>query len=364
MTLSWTLSRYLSLQFLTGVGIILAVLIGLTYLIDVVEMLRNIVGKGRAPFSAALMMSLFKLPHLTQKILPFAFMFGAMLSLTRLTKNHELVVVRAAGLSVWQFLGPAILIAALSGIFIVTIYDQASSSLFSQFERLQTRYNTGKSSFLQVSTEGLWLRQGDQNKQSVIHATGVQASGTELQNVIIFLYESGDKWVGRIDAKSATLKNGYWDISEATITTLDKASEFQHAYRLDTTLTLAQILDSFASPDTISFWDLPGFIKMAEEAGFSARRHRLHWHSILSTPILLCAMVLIAAAVSLRFTRLGGISKMLIAGVLAGFVLYFVADVSFALGLSGSLPVPLAAWAPTFIALLLGLTTLFHLEDG
>ncbi len=352
------------MQFLAGVGIVLAILVGLTYLIDVVEMLRNVVGKGRASFSAALMMSLFKLPHLMQKILPFAFLFGAMFSLTRLTKNHELVVVRSAGLSVWQFLGPAVIIAALSGIFVVTVYDQASSSLYSQFERLQTRYNTGKQSLLQVSSEGLWLRQGDQSSQSVIHATSIQASGAQLQNVIIFLYENNDKWYGRIDAKSATLKNGYWDISEATVTTLDKGSEFHQAYRLDTTLTQTQIQDSFASPNTISFWDLPGFIKIAEEAGFSARRHRLHWHSILSTPILLCAMVLIAAAVSLRFTRLGGVSKMLIAGVLAGFVLYFVTDLSFALGISGSLPVPLAAWSPTIIALLLGLATLFHLEDG
>jgi len=351
-------------QFLIGVGIILTVLVGLTYLIDVVEMLRNVVGKGRAPFSAALTMSLFKLPHLTEKILPFAFLFGAMFSLTKLTKNHELVVVRAAGLSVWQFLAPAIIIAALSGVFLVTIYDQAAASLYAQFERLQTRYNTGKSSLLQVSAEGLWLRQGDQQSQSVIHATGIKASGTQLQNVIIFLYKNNDTWVGRIDAKAATLKKGYWDISDATISTLARTSEFYPTYRLNTSLTVVQILDSFASPDTMSFWDLPEFIKMAKNAGFSARRHRLHWHSILSTPILLCAMVLIAASVSLRFTRLGGVSKMLIAGVMAGFVLYFVADVSFALGLSGSLPVPLAAWAPTFVALLLGLATLFHLEDG
>ena len=364
MSFSWTLSRYLSVQFILAVGIILSLLIALTYLIDAVEMLRNVVGKGRAPFTAALMMSLFKLPHLMQKILPFVFLFGAMFNLTRLTKNHELVVVRAAGLSVWQFLGPAVFIAAISGIFIVTIYDQASSSLYSQYENLQTRYKAGKQSFLQVSSEGLWLRQGDQNSQSVIHATTVQASGSQLKNVIIFLYKNNDVWSGRIDAKSATLKNGYWDISQATITTLDKPSEFHPTYRLETTLTQNQIVDSFASPNTISFWDLPGFIEVAEEAGFSATRHRLHWHSILSTPILLCAMVLIAAAVSLRFTRLGGISKMLIAGVMAGFLLYFVADVSFALGLSGSLPVPLAAWAPTFIALLLGLTALFYSEDG
>jgi len=49
---------------------------------------------------------------------------------------------------------------------------------------------------------------------------------------------------------------------------------------------------------------------------------------------------------------------------LTGFVLYFFSDVVFALGLSDSIPVALAAWTPSGVATLLGLTTLLHLEDG
>ena len=76
-------------------------------------------------------------------------------------------------------------------------------------------------------------------------------------------------------------------------------------YRIDTELTLDRIQESFASPETMSFWDLPEFIETLEAAGFSARKHRLHWHSILAGPLLLCAMVLIAATFSLRLTRRG-----------------------------------------------------------
>ena len=51
-------------------------------------------------------------------------------------------------------------------------------------------------------------------------------------------------------------------------------------------------------------------------------------------------------------------------GVLTGFVLYFFSDVVFALGLSDSIPVTLAAWTPSGVATLLGLAMLLHLEDG
>ena len=41
-----------------------------------------------------------------------------------------------------------------------------------------------------------------------------------------------------------------------------------------------------------------------------------------------------------------------------------LSDLVFALGLSGRVPVELAAWAPAAVCLLLGGTTLLHLEDG
>ena len=114
----------------------------------------------------------------------------------------------------------------------------------------------------------------------------------------------------------------------------------------------------------MSFWALPGFIDTLEQAGFSALRHRLHWHALLAAPLLMCAMVLIAATFTLRHTRRGGTVFVIVGGVLTGFVLYFFSDVVFALGLSDSIPVALAAWTPSGVSTLLGLAMLFHLEDG
>ncbi|MCW8971457.1 MAG: LptF/LptG family permease, partial [Rhodospirillales bacterium] len=129
-------------------------------------------------------------------------------------------------------------------------------------------------------------------------------------------------------------------------------------------LTINRIQDSFSPPETMSFWDLPAFIDTLENAGFSAIRHRLHLHSLLATPLLLCAMVLIAATFTLRQSRKGGTVYVVSGGVLTGFLLYFFSDVVFALGLSDSIPVVLAAWTPSGVSMLLGLAMLLHLEDG
>jgi len=75
--------------------------------------------------------------------------------------------------------------------------------------------------------------------------------------------------------------------------------------------------------------------------------------------------VLVAAVFSLRpDMRSGGIMMRLSGGVVAGFIFYFFSKVIYALGLSSTLPVGMAAWIPAIVTGLVGLGALFHLEDG
>ena len=364
MRLSATLLAYLGRQFLVGIGVALCVLLFLVLLFDIVELMRRASGREAATFNLLVAMALLKLPFLAQKVLPFATLFGGLFVFLRLTRNQELIVARAAGVSVWQFLMPALFIAVLGGTFVVTAINPLTSATMSRYEQLEARYLRGRPNLLSVSPSGLWLRQADANGQSVIHAASVSQKGTDLENVTIFLYQEGDRFERRIDARRARLADGFWLLADAMITGLEGAPQFRTRYRVATPLTEARIQDSFASPETMSFWALPEFIKMMEAAGFTAVKHRLHWHSVMVLPLLLSAMILIAAAFSLRHMRRSGTGLLIVGCVLAGFLLYFLSDLVLALGLSGAIPVVLAAWAPAGVSTLLGLAALFHLEDG
>ena len=364
MRLSWTLSLYLGRRFLFGFGGTMLALMALVLLFDFLELLRR--GSDRNEVSLAVVISLafFNLPVLMQKIVPFAALFGGMFTFARLTRSHELVVARAAGVSVWQFLMPGLVIAILVGAFVVTAFNPLSAVTASKHEQLEAKYLHGRPSLLALSSSGLWLRQADPQGQQVLHAQSVSQQGLELSDVIIFLYEGVDEFVGRIDAKSATLEDGAWSLKDVLVTGPDVQARSYDSYFLETSLTSGQIQDSFASPDTLSFWALPKFITLLKEAGFGALKHRLHWHSVLSLPLLLFAMVLIAATFSLRLSRRGGVGLLVAGGVTAGFVLFFMTDLVLALGMSGKIPAVLAAWAPAGVSTLLGLSLLFHLEDG
>jgi lipopolysaccharide export system permease protein len=364
MRLSPVLSFYFGRRFLAGVGAAFLLMAMIVYLFDAVELMRRAASKVDATPAVVLRMAGYQVAGLLLKLLPFATLFGAMWTFTRLSRANELVVARGLGVSVWQFMAPALVLSLLTGLLAVGVLNPVASALTARFEQMEARYFRGRESLLAVAPNGLWLRQADPDGQAVIHARTVAGPGVELGQVIVFLYAGTDRFVARLDAAKARLETGQWRFDDVLVTGPERNAERFDSYVLPTTLTLNRIQEGFASPASMSFWALPGFIRLLEEAGFSAQRHRLHWHAMLSVPVLLCAMVLIAAPFSLRLARRGGTGLLVAGGALTGFALYVTSDVVLAFGLSGALPAVLAAWTPALVSVALGLAMLLHLEDG
>jgi len=363
MSWSWTLYRYLARQFLLGIGMIYGAFLVLAFSIDVVNLINRTAEHGVSS-GVIVLMALLQLPDLGQKMLPFAVLLGGVYCFVKLSRSQELVATRAAGVSAWDFLLPPLAVAMALGIFVMLGFTPVASRMLNQFSALEAKHIKGEASQLSVSANGLWLRQGSGNEQSVIHALTAADQGVNLYGVIVFLYGAHDHILGRIDAKSAHLSEGAWVMRDAWVSGPDGVVKHYEHYETKTTLTPAQIQESFAPPDTLSFWALPHFIRAAESAGFSAVRYRLYLYSLLTLPVLLAAMVFMAASFSLKMLRGGGLGRVVLISALSGFGVYFFTDLTRALGQSAILPPWLAATAPAAAAILIGMTLVFHQEDG
>ncbi len=363
LRISTTLSAYVARQYGAWLLIYFSGLVGIILLVSTVDLLDRLASMN-ASLGIVLRMVLLKLPYLSQEVMPFIVLFAGLSCFWRMTRSNELVITRAAGISVWQILLPVLGLATLVGVMTVTLLNPVASILLGRYEQMEAQYIRNESSTLAVSSAGLWLRQADANGQSVIHARRVTHDPLVLYDVIIFQFEDQDRFVGRIDAARAELEPGRWVLYEAWQTRPSSPADFAERIEVDSNLTPEKILDSFAPPETISFWSLPGFIELLTEAGFSAVRHKLQFHRLLATPALLIAMILLAATFSLRPQRRGNVALVILSGVLAGFLLYFLSNFVFALGLSARIPVVLAAWTPAGVCMMLGVATLLHLEDG
>ena len=361
---SATLSRYIGRQFVTWFLLLLGILLSIILLLDVVELLRRAGTKPDITFWLVLRMALLKLPEIGQQIFPFVILFSGMFTFWRLTRSAELVVARAVGVSAWQFLTPVLIAALMIGAVKVTMINPVGAVFIAKYNQLQDRYLKLKSSSFDVSRSGLWLRQQEAGEQYFIHADGVNPLSFEMSQVIVLRFDTNMTYIGRVDAPRAVLRDRKWELQDATINLGKKESETVPTYVIPTELNRTTIEESFAAPETISFWDLPQFIRTLETTGFPAIRHRLHYQSLLSQPLLYVAMVLFAAAFSLRLPRRGGTMTMVSGGVLTGFVLFVMTDVVRTFGISETIPLAMAAWSPACVSVLLGTAVLLHLEDG
>ncbi len=366
MTAAGTFARYVSWRFLTAILAVTALCVVLLFFADMIELLRRS-GKDNASDISALPLvaiALLRLPSRSEIILPFTVLIGSIGAFLMLSRKSELIVARAAGMSVWQFIMPGIVVAIVLGITMVTVVNPLSAMAKAASERMYAETFGKESSLLDTKSAGAWLRQDGTDGQSVMHANVVSNRGLSLGGVSVWHYGKDGNFSERIEAAKADLQKGYWVLSQATISAVGREPALYDKYLVSTHLTPTHVNDSLGSVSSVSFWELPDFIDLADKAGLPATRHKLRYQMLLSLPCLLAVMVLLAATCSLASFRFGKVQTMAIIGLGSGFLFFLFREVSRNIGMSGLAAPEVAAWAPAAIGTLLTVTVLLHREDG
>ena len=359
-----TLARYFGLRFLTAVLLVFAGIFALVTLVDYIEMMRR---AGDIPNVSAVLVaktSFYRVPQVVERILPFCILIGAMSCYLNLSRRLELVVARSAGLSAWQFVAPALLVAFVLGLAATAIYNPVSAILQERSKRFEAELFGHTASALSRSGGTFWVGQRTDEGQAIINAVSSRDQGINLNGVSVFTFDIEGRFKQRIEARAAILEPGVWVLREARVYALAVLPVKQSEFRLKTSLTPEQVRESFATPETVPFWELPQYIQIAEHAGLVAAGYKLQFQKLLARPFLLAAMVLLAAAVSLRFFRFGGVQKMVLSGVAAGFLLYVLSKVTEDLSKAELMHPVAAAWLPVLAGGVTGFIALLYQEDG
>lgn len=363
------LDRYFARRFAQSFLLIGAVFVSLILLIDMIEQIRRF-ETVNVSFGQLFQLTLLNAPAAISEILPLLMILSTIILFVGLARSSELVVTRATGRSGIRALAAPLAVALLIGILAVSTLNPIVAATSNRYQQLSETYRTGGATALSLSGEGLWLRQGNTDGQSVIHASGYSADTDTLFGVMILSYapEGGPK--RRIQAVSAQLLQGYWLLRQVKIWPLHSGQNPESAaiemdqMRLPTSLTHDRIRDTLGRSSGISVYDLPERIRQLAKAGFATKRYEVWFQVELARPLFLMAMVLVGAAFTMRHTRLGGTGLSVLTAVLLGFALYFVRNFAQILGENGQIPVALAAWAPPLASILLTVGILLHAEDG
>ena len=383
MVIAGRIQRYIFRQCVMSLALTLGIILLAIVLVDVVEQMRTIGSRTQIGLEVAFQLTMMKTPGLILDTLPFAMLVGSILTYSQLSRRSELPAIRASGVSAWRFLGPVMVLAFGMGVLMVTVLDPLAT-------RLTQDFNTERARLLgdtQTETDGVWLSQGDlqaapkatatgsvvddnPNGLAIIHGRNVIGRGQALEDVTFWYFRANPEkpserdFTHRIDAERAELTPGFWQLSGVVENRLGGGVKRESNLALPTNLSGDTLLSRFASSKTIPFWELPGFIETGKAAGMEVDAYVLKFHSLLALPVFMLAMALIGAVVCLRLARSGGLSRLVGAGTLAGFVLFFANRLAAGMSASGATPPEAAAWCPPLFALFAVLTLLAHGEDG
>lgn len=388
MILQLYLARRWLRQFMVIAGAFLAIL----FLIDLIEQIRRFGAHGVGlPGTAA--MAALNIAGSFYSILPLITLLSGIALFLSMSRSSEMVAIRASGRSGLRALGAPAISAVIAGIAAVAVLNPIVAGTTKRYDAAVARIQTGGAQTVSLGEGAVWLRQGlpgrlagarnspgvdtpDQTTptenpggQVVIRATRASPDATTLFDATFLVFDQGAGPTRRIEAQAARLERGSWLLTGVKDWPLDAANPEAAALsgpalRLPTDLTADRIRDGFGAPEAVPIWQLRSFIAGLDRAGFSALRHRVWLQMELARPLLMGAMILIAAAFTMRPVRGRRVGMLVLGAFVAGVGLFFLRNLAQVLGESGQVPPVLAALAPPAVAALLALALLLRLEDG
>lgn len=359
----WTMWRYLAMRYLTQIALVGAFLFGLIYVFEALELLRRASGHDVA-LSTVLGMAALKLPETGQVLFPFIFLIAGLSLFWQLGRASELIVMRAVGISVWQFIAPVVLTAFALGVFNIAALQPISAASLNRYTVLEAEHLGKPRNVAALNQQGLWLRDTRDGVTHLLHARHVGSDGQSLKTIMVLNLNDKGSLLSRYDAPEGRFDESQWVLMNGIVTDRDGARSGFANRAIETGIKRSDMFAGYNEVATFSFWSLPGHIKTMAASGFPTRSLILYYQNLLAMPFLWVSMALIAAVVSLTPHRFGKTALMIGLGVLAGFFYFLFARYFEALSLVQRIPEIMAAWVPIILATLLPLYSLLKKEDG
>jgi len=257
-------------------------------------------------------------------------------------------------------------VTAILGLVWAAAFNPLASASMNAHDNMVERLTGSTGS---TKNENIWLREGNDVGQTVIYAERADVLSRTLFDASFYIFDINAEgtavFARRLDAETAELvTQGYWQLKNVIENAEGELPQKQSAVSLPTVITVDDIRDTTGNTALPPFWEIPATIAKTDRAGFSTTSLRMQLNKLLALPVMLIAMTILAAGVSMKLTREGGTLRLLIVGSILGFAVYFADSVVSAFGEASALPIILAAWAIPLFVLFFGLSYLARIEDG
>lgn len=305
------------------------------------------------------LLSFAQAPSLVISMSSFIILFASVFFYTKLVNNYETTPVKLSGLSDNFLMIIPSLYSMFIGIILILIVTPISSELTKYYENVKRSYAKNEN-LIVMSNTGMWLKENSDENIFIIRADKINNENFEnLTNVTLYKFDLFNNFKQRLDAKKAQIKGKNWSLQDVFVTDAkDKRFEKQivHSSKID----LKEITNFYINAQVLSIWNINKELKKIRERGYFGQEIIVILNKYLSLPFFLFAMTSLSTVFTLKINiKFSNFSYIFIC-IVTGILIYFLSDLSIALGKSGKIPIALSVWVPVIIIMTIPIYSLLN----
>lgn len=352
--MSKRLSGYIGVNVMSAIAVALVAIVGLDVVAGIIDQMGDI--KRNYQFVDVLIYTATKLPSTIYEYTPLASLIGCLVGLGMLATNSEVIVMRAAGVSLFRIVllvfKPVvvfILIAALIGEYFSPYLDQLADSKREYLRKGESALD---------STSGFWAKEGDE----FIHFNAVFPGGVLFGVTRYRLNEQRELEEASFSSR-ATFNNteGFWVEENVSSTLFVEQQTYTRKWvtrNWKTELTPEVLTLKILPAEALSASSLNDHIDYLEQRKADSAKYRLAFWSKVLQPLAIFGLVLVGIAFVFGPLRQATVGFRVFVGVLFGISFKLLSDILGPLSIVFEMPPVLAVLAPIAICFVIGLTLL------
>ncbi len=308
------ISSYISISVIGAIGLALLIIVTLDSVGSMIDGAGDVTKEYN--FFQVLIYVALTMPGRIYEFLPTAALIGCLVGLGGLANNSELIVIRAAGVSilriVWMVLRPIlllVLIGVMFGEYIVPHTEKYAES---------RRMLLTKGKVSQGSASGLWNKEGSE----FTHIEAIFPGG-ELFGVTRYEFDDNHVLKKASFADKASFQNGTWveEFGAATYFEANSTRVENFIQRIWATELSPELLNIASLPsESLSMRDLSKHSSYLNDQGQNASRYELDFWRKALQPFTIVGLILIASSFIFGPLRRVSMGYRIFAGVVVGIV--------------------------------------------
>ena len=315
-------------------------------LFEEIEFFKNL----NVNFATPVLLTILHIPSMIIQLLPFIIFITSMKFIIDIKNNKDLLTIKVFGISNFKVFLLISFISFFIGWISLFLLNPITSSMTKYYEKIKANYSKDIDHLVSFNKNGLWIKENLTNGQRIISSKEIDQK--KLKKLTIFNFDKDYNLINKIYSETANIEKNKWMLKNVVLVNFTGDVFDQNELEeleIESIYTYEKITSLYKNFDTLSFIDLVTNYQSLLDQGYSNVFLKQSFNNMLSMPFFLLTMTALASILVLGKLTKSNNTRYVFIGLISCILIYYLKDLSIALGKTNRIPLTLATWMPIII---------------